>query len=90
MLQDPNVEDYIERRIYPIILRLKKLEAEVEFLKNEKNNSKSRIRSFMMPIRWFEKMFCKHTHSIELSKNPRDDYTITMCPECGKVVYKQC
>lgn len=38
-------------------------------------------------LRWFEKMFCKHKHKIELHRDYQDRYVSELCSDCGKVIY---
>jgi len=43
--------------------------------------------TFLMPIRWFEKMFCKHKDKTELHRCYQDRYVSELCNNCGKVIY---
>jgi hypothetical protein len=40
-----------------------------------------------MPIRWFEKIFCKHKDKTELHRCYQDRYVSEVCNDCGKVIY---
>lgn len=43
--------------------------------------------AFLMPIRWFEKMFCKHKNKTEIFRCYQDRYVSEVCNDCGKVIY---
>jgi hypothetical protein len=43
--------------------------------------------AFLMPIRWFEKMLCKHRNKTEISRCYQDRYISELCNDCGKVIY---
>ena len=46
------------------------------------------IRSaFLKPVRWFEKMFCKHKDKTEIYRCYQDRYVSEVCNDCGKVIY---
>jgi len=46
------------------------------------------IRSaFLMPIRWFEKMFCKHKNKTEIFRCYQDRYVSEVCNDCCKIIY---
>ena len=43
--------------------------------------------ALLMPIRWFEKMFCKHKNKTEIFRCYQDRYVSGVCNDCGKVIY---
>jgi hypothetical protein len=43
--------------------------------------------SFLIPIRWFEKMFCKHKNKTEIFRCYQEGYVSEVCNDCGKVIY---
>ena len=43
--------------------------------------------AFLMPVRWFEKMFCKHKDKTELHRCYQERYVSEVCNNCGKVIY---
>lgn len=43
--------------------------------------------AFLIPIRWFEKMFCKHINKTETIRCFQDRYVTEICNNCGKVIY---
>jgi hypothetical protein len=43
--------------------------------------------AFLMPVRWFEKMFCKHKNKTEIFRCYQDRYVSEVCNDCGKVIY---
>jgi hypothetical protein len=42
---------------------------------------------FLMVVRWFEKMFCKHKNKTEIFRCYQDRYVSEVCNNCGKVIY---
>lgn len=43
--------------------------------------------AFLMPIRWLEKIFCKHKKTTEIFRSYQDRYVSELCNDCGKVLY---
>ena len=43
--------------------------------------------AFLMPIRWFEKMFCKHKKRTELHRCYQERYVSEVCDNCRTVIY---
>jgi len=43
--------------------------------------------AFLMPIRWFEKIFCKHKKKTEIFRCYQDRYVSEVCNDCCKIIY---
>ena len=60
-------------------------------MENEKSNKQEHANSdlgaFLMPIIWFEKMFCKHKDKTEIFRCYQDRYVRELCNDCVKVIY---